>query len=90
MPVYAAALSPARTAASQRGASSWRTFLSHYKQQMLACDFFSVETLWLHTIYVLFFIELNSRRVYPAGCTDHPDSAWVTQQACQLTWQLAA
>jgi hypothetical protein len=49
--------------APQRGASSWRIFLSHYKQQMMACDFFTVETLWLHTVYVLFFIELNTRRV---------------------------
>jgi len=74
--------------APQRGASSWRTFLGHYKHQMLACDFFTVETLWLDTLYVLFFIELKTRRVYFAGCTDQPDSAWVTQQARQLTWQL--
>jgi transposase InsO family protein len=37
---------------------------------------------------VLFFIELNTRRVYVAGCTDRPDSAWVAQQARQLTWEL--
>ncbi len=75
--------------APQRGASSWRTFLNHYKHQMLACDFFTVETLWLKTLHVLFFIELNTRRIYLAGCTDHPDAVWVTQQARQLTWQLA-
>jgi transposase InsO family protein len=74
--------------APQRGVSSWRTFLSHCRHPMLACDFFTVETLWLKTIYVLFFIELNTRRVYLAGCTDHPDSAWVAQQARQLTWTL--
>jgi transposase InsO family protein len=56
---------------------------------MLAADFFTVDTLWLQTLYVLFFIEVDSRRVYVAGCTDKPDSAWVTQQARQLTWQLA-
>ncbi len=56
---------------------------------MLACDFFTVETLWLKTLYVLLFIELNTRRVYLAGCTEHPDAAWVTQHARQLTWQLA-
>ena len=55
---------------------------------MLACDFFTVETAWLKTIYVLFFIELGTRRVYLAGCTAHPDSAWVTQQARQLVWEL--
>jgi putative transposase len=68
--------------------SSWRPFLSHYRDQFLACDFFTVETLWLRTLYVLFFIEHGSRRVFIAGCTEHPTSAWVTQQARQLTWQL--
>ncbi len=43
--------------APQRGKSSWRTFLKHYRQQMLACAFFTVETLHLQTLYVLFFIS---------------------------------
>ena len=68
--------------------TSWQTFLSHYRDQMLAGDFFTVETAWLKTIYVLFFIELGTRRVHFAGCTVHPDSAWVTQQARQLAWTL--
>lgn len=71
----------------ERG-SSWRTFLGHYKEQMLACDFFTVETAWLKTLYVLFFIELGSRRVHFAGCTGHPTAEWVTQQARQLAWTL--
>ncbi|MEO8391856.1 MAG: hypothetical protein ABI700_02585 [Chloroflexota bacterium] len=66
--------------------STWRTFLRHYQHQMLACDFFTVETLRLKTVYVLFFIELGKRRVHLAGCTEHPTSAWVTQQARQLCW----
>ena len=66
--------------APERGRSSWRTFLNHYRAQMLACDFFTIETISLHTLYVLFFIELGSRRVYLAGCTPVPDSAWVSQQ----------
>jgi transposase len=72
--------------APQRGKSNWRTFLKHYQQQMLACDFLTVETLGLRTVYILFFIELGTRRVHLAGCTAHPDQAWVTQQARQLTW----
>jgi putative transposase len=71
-----------------RQGSSWRTFLGHYKQQFLACDFFTVETLTLQTLYALFFIEHGTRRVYFAGCTAHPDRAWVTQQARQMTWEL--
>jgi transposase InsO family protein len=55
---------------------------------MFAADFFTVETVWLQRLYVLFFIELASRRVYVAGCTPHPTSHWVTQQARQCAWTL--
>ena len=48
------------TPASERSSSSWREFLGHYKDQILACDFFTVGTVWLKTIYVLFFIELGT------------------------------
>ena len=48
---------------SQRAVGSWRSFPRHYKEQILACDFFTVETIWLKTIYVLFFIELGTRRI---------------------------
>lgn len=71
-----------------RRGSSWRTFLAHYKAQLLACDFFTVESLGLKTLYVLFFVEHATRRVYFAGCTAHPDRLWVTQQARQISWQL--
>jgi transposase InsO family protein len=68
--------------------SNWHTFLAHYKHEMLACDFFTVETAWLKTLYVLFFIELGSRRVHLASCTSSPTSAWVTQQARHVSWQI--
>ena len=47
----------------------------------MACDFFTVETAWLRTLYVLVSIELGSRRIHLSPATAHPDSAWVTQQA---------
>jgi putative transposase len=53
---------------------------------MIAVDFFSVETAWLERLFVLFFIELGSRRVHFAGCTPNPSSLWVAQQARQLAW----
>ena len=53
---------------------------------MLACDFFTVETISLRRYYVLFFIELGSRRVHLAGCTTNPTGAWVTQQARNLSF----
>ncbi len=67
---------------------SWRHLMTHYKDQLLACDFFTIETLFLQTIYVLIFIEIGSRRVHFAGCTAHPDNAWITQQARQVMWEL--
>lgn len=74
---------------SKRGSrSDWRAFLGHYASQMLACDFFTVETIHLQTLYILFFIELGTRRVHLAGCTAHPTSAWVTQQARNLAWDI--
>lgn len=71
----------------RRPSLSWRHLMTHYKDQILACDFFTVETLFLQTVYVLFFMELGSRRVHLAGCTTHPTGAWVAQQARQLIWQ---
>lgn len=70
--------------APQRSSNSWRSFLGHYKDQILACDFFTIETISLKTLHGLFFIELGTRRVHLAGCTAHPDTIWVTQQARQL------
>jgi putative transposase len=67
---------------------SWRHLMTHYKDQLLACDFFTVETLFLHTLYVLVFVEIGTRRVHFAGGTAHPDNAWVTQQARQVMWEL--
>jgi putative transposase len=66
---------------------SWRLFLRQQAAGILACDFFAVETVWLKTLYVLFFIELGSRRVHVSGCTAKPDAAWVTQQARNLVLQ---
>lgn len=68
--------------------STWRAFLRQHQHQLLACDFFTVETLGLQTLYVLFFIELGTRRVHLASCTARPTAQWVTQQARQLVWKL--
>ncbi len=69
------------TPAPRRSRPSWREFLRQQAASVLACDFFTVEALTLRRYYVLFFIELGSRRVHIAGCTPNPTGAWVTQQA---------
>ena len=74
--------------AGKRGGPTWREFLRAQARSMIAVDFFTVETVWLRRFYVLFFIELGSRRVHFAGCTANPNSLWVTQQARQATWML--
>jgi transposase InsO family protein len=70
--------------APRRSGPTWSEFLASQAHGILACDFFTVETVVLKTLYVLFFIELSTRRVHLAGVTAHPDSAWVTQQARNL------
>jgi putative transposase len=72
--------------APRRSGPSWREFLRQQAATMLACDFFTVETISLRRFYVLFFIELESRRVHLAGCTTNPSGAWVTQQARNLSF----
>src|SRR5712691_4080470 len=72
--------------AQRRSGPSWREFLRQQAVSMLACDFFTVETISLRRFYVLFFIELKSRRVHLAGCTTNPTGAWVTQQARNLSF----
>ncbi len=74
--------------APQRSRTTWREFLGQHAQQLLATDFFTVETAWLERLHVLFFLEIGSRRVHYAGCTRHPTAAWVVQQARNLAGKL--
>ena len=61
-------------------------FLNHYTRQMLACDCFTVDTVFNRTLSALFFLELGTCRVDVAGCTAHPMVAGMTQQARQMSW----
>jgi hypothetical protein len=74
--------------AGKRKGPSWHEFLRAQASSIAAMDFFTVDTVWLERLYVLFFIEVASRQVHLAGCTAHPDSEWVTQQARQVSWDI--
>ena len=65
--------------------SSWREFLRAQAASIVACAFFTVDTALLRRYYVLFFIELQTRRVHLAGATANPDGRWVAQQARNLS-----
>ncbi len=74
--------------APRRG-PTWRQFLKAQAAGILACDFFTVETALLKTLYVLFFIEIGTRRVHVTVATTNPDASFVTQQARNLVMRLA-
>ena len=75
--------------APRRSGPSWREFLRAQAASIVACDFFTVESVLLRRYYVLFFIAHASRRVWLAGCSSSPTGAWVTQQARNVGLDLA-
>jgi putative transposase len=74
--------------APRRDSQSWRRFLRAHGESILACDFFTVDTVRLRRLYVLVFLSVGSRRVEYFACTSKPDTAWMLQQARNLLMEL--
>jgi transposase InsO family protein len=74
--------------APRRSGPTWKQFLTAQAHTILACDFFTVDTVLFKRIYVLFFVELATRQVHVVGVTAHPTGAWVAQQARNLLMDL--
>ena len=75
-------------AQERKRTTTWADFIRAHLSVLAGTDFFSVEVLTLRglvTYYVLFFIHLESRRVEIAGITPHPNEAWMTQIARNVT-----
>src|SRR5688572_1628505 len=68
--------------------TTWKQFIASHMAVLAGIDFFTVEVLtWrgLTTYYVLFIIQLETRRVTIAGVTPHANEEWMEQTARNLT-----
>jgi transposase InsO family protein len=74
--------------APRRSGPTWQQFLAAQAHTILACDFFTVDTVLFKRIYVLFFVEIATRQIHVIGATAHPTGAWVAQQARNLLMDL--
>jgi putative transposase len=75
-------------AGPRRDGPTWHQSLSAQAKGIVACDFFTVETVFLKTMYVLVFMHIETRRILGVEVSANPNGAWVTQQARNLATDL--
>ncbi len=64
--------------APRRDGPSWSEFLRSQAGGIVACDFFTVETAFLRSLYVMFWIEIGTRRVHVMTSTGNLDARYTT------------
>lgn len=74
--------------APRRSGPTWRQFIRAHASAIVATDLFTIDTVFLQTLYVIVFLDLGTRRLLWANCTANPDSQWVTQQARNFVYEL--
>jgi putative transposase len=72
----------------RRHSQSWRSFLQAHGESILACDFFTVDTVWLQRLYVLVILSIGNRHIEYLACTSKPNTDWMLQQARNLSMDL--
>jgi transposase InsO family protein len=77
-------------APERKRTTTWAAFIRAHPAVLAGTDFFTVQVLTLRglaTYYVLFFIDLESRKVDIAGITVHPNEQWMRQMARNVTME---
>jgi len=68
--------------APQRSKDTWDSFIKRHVQTLWTCDFFTKQVLTMagpRMLFVLFFINVRTRKVYVAGATRYPNQEWVNK-----------
>lgn len=77
----------------KRGEGTWDEFLKTHAATLWQCDFYAKKVLTLkgfRDLFLLIFLHVETRRVFIAPSTFHPNESWVQQQAKAFLTQVGA